>query len=106
MKFILFSNKIRSQQVASVPIALINPISTSKLRSALHFRYSLVTEAGLGIPSPYFYFHSTFAKLLFLYIYRIVNTYKPIVNLVISRRKSLNIENKYKYYVTVACRID
>ena len=36
------TNKIRSHLVTLVPKAPFTPISTSKLRSALHFRYSIV----------------------------------------------------------------
>ena len=42
MKLIHYPNKIRSHLVAIVPIALFTPKSTSKLRSALFFRYSIV----------------------------------------------------------------
>ena len=37
-----YPNKIRSDLVTVVPTALFDPKSTSKLRSALHFRYSIV----------------------------------------------------------------
>ena len=37
-----YLNKIRSHLVAFVPMAPFTPKSTSKLRSALHFRYSIV----------------------------------------------------------------
>ena len=46
-----------------------DPKSASKLRSALHQRYSIDIDAGLGILSIYI-FCSAFAKLLFLHIYR------------------------------------
>ena len=42
MKTIHYSNTIRSHLVTIVPMALFTPKSTSKLRSALHFRYSIV----------------------------------------------------------------
>ena len=37
-----YPNKIRFYLVAIVPMALFTPKSTSKLRSALYFRYSIV----------------------------------------------------------------
>ena len=46
-------NEVRYHQIATVPMAPIDPKPTSKLRSALHFRYSVVIEAGLGILSIY-----------------------------------------------------
>ena len=42
MKMIHSPNKIRFHLVTIVPMALFIPKSTSKLRSALHFRYSIV----------------------------------------------------------------
>ena len=42
MKTIHYSNKVRSHLVTIVPMTPFAPISTSKLRSALHFRYSIV----------------------------------------------------------------
>ena len=42
MKTIYYSNKIKSHSVTIAPIAPFTPRSTSKLRSALHFRYSIV----------------------------------------------------------------
>ena len=42
MKTIHYPNTLRSHLVTIVPIALFTPKSTSKLRSALHFRYSIV----------------------------------------------------------------
>ena len=42
MKTINYPNKIRSHLVTIAPTATFNPKSTSKLRSALHFRYSIV----------------------------------------------------------------
>ena len=42
MKTIRYPNKIRSHLVTIVPMAPFTPKSTSKLRSALHFRYSIV----------------------------------------------------------------
>ena len=42
MKTIHYPNKIRSQLVAIAPISPFTPKSTSKRRSALHFRYSIV----------------------------------------------------------------
>ena len=38
----LSETKIRSHLVTIVPMALLTPKSASKLRSALHFRYSIV----------------------------------------------------------------
>ena len=42
MKMIHYPNKIRSHLVTIVPMAQFTPNSASKLRSALHFRYSIV----------------------------------------------------------------
>ena len=42
MKTVHYPNKIRSHLVTIVPIAPFTLKSTSKLRSALHFRYSIV----------------------------------------------------------------
>ena len=42
MKTIHCLNKKRSHLVTIVPMALFTPKSTSKLRSALHFQYSIV----------------------------------------------------------------
>ena len=42
MKAIHYSNKIRSPLVTFVPMASFTPKSTSTLRSALYFRYSIV----------------------------------------------------------------
>ena len=42
MKTIHYLNKIRSHLVTIIPMAPFTPKSTSKLRSALHFRYSIV----------------------------------------------------------------
>ena len=42
--YIIFKKR-RSHQVVAVSMALFNPKSTSKLRSALHFRFSIVIEA-------------------------------------------------------------
>ena len=39
MKTIDYPNKIRSHLITIAPIAQFTPKSTSKLRSALHFRY-------------------------------------------------------------------
>ena len=41
MKTIHYPNKIRSHLVTIVPMSPFTPKSTSKLRSALHFRYSI-----------------------------------------------------------------
>ena len=43
MKTIHYPNTIRSHLVTIVPMAPFTPKSTSKLRSALHFRYLIVT---------------------------------------------------------------
>ena len=45
MKKIHYPNTLRSHLVTIVPMAPFTPKSTSKLRSALHFRYSLVIPA-------------------------------------------------------------
>ena len=42
MKTIHYPNTIRSHLVTVVPMAPFTPKSTSKLRSALHFSYSIV----------------------------------------------------------------
>ena len=42
MKTIHYPNNIKSHLVTIVPMAPFTPKSTSKLRSALHFRYSIV----------------------------------------------------------------
>ena len=42
MKTIHYPNKIRSHLVTIAPMPLFTPKSTSKLRSALHFRYLIV----------------------------------------------------------------
>ena len=42
MKTIHYPNNIRSQLVTIAPMAPFTPKSTAKLRSALHFRYSIV----------------------------------------------------------------
>ena len=42
MKTIHYPNTIRSHLVTIVPMAPFTPKSTSKLRSALHFSYSIV----------------------------------------------------------------
>ena len=42
MKTIHYPNTIRSHLVTIVPMAPFTPKSTSKLRSALHVRYSIV----------------------------------------------------------------
>ena len=42
MKTIHYPNKMRSHFVTIAPMAPYTPISTSKLRSALHFRCSIV----------------------------------------------------------------
>ena len=63
---------MRSHKVTAGPMALFDPNSTSKLRSAMHFRYSIAIKTGLGIPSLYLYVPSAFAKLLFFILQ---NTY-------------------------------
>ena len=42
MKMIHYPNKIRPHSVIIVPMNPFTPKSTSKFRSALHFRYSIV----------------------------------------------------------------
>ena len=42
MKTIHYPNVIRSHLVTTAPMASFTPKGTSKLRSALHFRYSIV----------------------------------------------------------------
>ena len=44
MKTIHYPNKLRPHQVTIVPMAPFTPKSTSKLRSGLHFRYSIVSH--------------------------------------------------------------
>ena len=43
-------------------MAPFNPKSTSTLRSAMHYKYSIGIEVGLGVSSLYFYFRSVFEK--------------------------------------------
>ena len=54
MKIIYFSHKITSHHVAIVAMTSLDQKLYSELRSALHFRYSIVIEDGyfflLGIP--------------------------------------------------------
>ena len=45
MKTIHYSNTLRSHLVTIVPMAPFAPKSTSKLRSALHFSYSIVGDS-------------------------------------------------------------
>ena len=45
MKTIHYPNKMRSHLVTIAPMAPFTPKSTSKLRSALHFRYLIVSHA-------------------------------------------------------------
>ena len=42
MKTIHYPNKIKSHLVTIAPMTPFTPKSTSKLRSAMHFRYSIV----------------------------------------------------------------
>ena len=44
MKTIHYPSKIRSHLVTIVPMVPFTPKSTSKLGSALHFRYSIVIQ--------------------------------------------------------------
>ena len=46
MKMIHYPNKIRSRLVTIALMAPFTPKSTSTLRSALHFRYSIVIPRG------------------------------------------------------------
>ena len=48
MKTIQYQNKVRSHLVTIVPMAPFTPKSTTELRFALHFRYSIVIP--LSIP--------------------------------------------------------
>ena len=58
------------------------PKSNSKLRSPLHFRYSIAIEASLRIPSFYFYFHATFAKkILNVYSIHLDTCFAPLVTI-------------------------
>ena len=47
MKTIDYPNTLRSHLVTIVPMAPFTPKSTSKLRSALHFSYSIVISASI-----------------------------------------------------------
>ena len=49
MKTIYYPNKITSHLVTIVPMAPFTPKSISKLRSALHFRYPIVTHASFPV---------------------------------------------------------
>ena len=67
MKTIHYLNKIRSHLVTITPMALFSPNSTctSKLRSALHFRYSIVITGFIARalnPNNHYHhvFHDTF----------------------------------------------
>ena len=58
MKMMHYPNTIRSHLVTIVPIAPFTPKSTSKLRSALHIKYSIVF--------PRFISHASFPTLMLL----------------------------------------
>ena len=68
MKTIHYPNTIRSHLVTIIPMAPFTPKSTSKLRSALHFRYSIVIPRLLNPNNHYNYgFHNTFDHNHYLY---------------------------------------
>ena len=92
----ILHNIIRSHHVAIVTMLPFDENQFHKLRSALHFRYSIVIEAGLGIPSLCFYFHTTFGKLLFLYIYRIYSCFAPLIAI-----DNINIVCEYILYIYI-----
>ena len=52
-----------SHLVARVPMARFDPISTSKLRSTFHYRYSIVIKVGVGNPLIYFLFSRSVRKI-------------------------------------------
>ena len=73
MKTMHYPNTIRSNLVTIVPIASFTPKSTSKLRSALHIRYSIViprfisrANAGqsYGFPNTFDYNHYVYIDYL------------------------------------------
>ena len=74
--------------------------STSKLRSALHFRYSIVVESMLGIPSFYLHFCSAFSELFSLYIYRIHTCSAPLAAI-----DNINTVCEYVIILNALCRI-
>ena len=72
VKAIFYPNKIKSHMVTIVPIAPFTPKSTSKLRSALHFRYSIVIKRFIPTltllnPNDYYNhgFHNIFTTITF-----------------------------------------
>ena len=70
MKTIHHLNKIRSYLVTTAPMGPFTPKSTSKLRSALHFRYSKVIPAPIRLNPNKNYnhgFHNTFDFNQFTY---------------------------------------
>ena len=74
MKTNHYPNKIRSHVVTIVPMAPFTPKSISKLRSALHFRYSIVIPRFIRRANTaqsnnhYNYgFHNTFNNNHFIY---------------------------------------
>ena len=74
MKTIHCPNELRSYLVTIVPMAPFTPKSTSKLRSALHFRYSIVIPRfipALILLNPNIHynhgFHNTFDYNHFIY---------------------------------------
>ena len=71
MKTIHYSNNIRSHLVTIVPMVPFTTKSTSKLRSALHFRYSIVTPNFIpnnhythGFPNNFDYNHYVYSDYL------------------------------------------
>ena len=78
MKTIHYSNTIRSHLVTIVPMAPFTLKSTSKLRSALHIRYSIVIHASFpalillntnnhfnhGFPNTFDYNHYVYSDYL------------------------------------------
>ena len=64
MKTIHFPDKRRSHQVTTVPMVQFDSKSTSKLKSALHCRYSIVIEAGLGITNFIFKISFSICKIV------------------------------------------
>ena len=59
-----YPNKIRSHLVTNVPMAPFTPKSTSKLRSALHFRYSIVIPRFIPRANTFDYHHFTYGDYL------------------------------------------
>ena len=74
MKTIYYQNKIKSDLITIVPMVPFTPKSTSKLRSDVHFRYSIVIPlfiSALILLNTFNHynhgFHNTFDYNLYIY---------------------------------------